>query len=847
MDWERDLRPTYRGELISDLEDKEKIDLELPELKLISDVELQKKIKTLIIKGHLRFYSRAFNPALFFYRQAANLLDETQDNHSIRLNVNVYLADTYLELFQFEPAKKELLEVQKSNLKDNRPISPRVLWLKMAKTWLAAGDAIYRGTVGTIASNQKELIKFEYEQILEDGLNPNFDSPLYSSSLEFMASDVEGVVLAIQEEDILRLNKSHPQMVELICKCQQRFRQLEQNANFIGFSNTYVPILRFEYLQDVARRFSQIAAQANREYVGYMQKAQQESFTFRQIQQAVELNQAGLGIEEQALNTAKEEVNTAETSQDLAEFRWDQARNYANEYSNTGRELVLLDQAISWANASTIPEDQIQQSVETLESIGISKQYKPRNKQISDLTKARATRNYSLQVEQLNLRVRELAESRNLSKEQLKIALSRQETANLRYRAAQFRLRHSEANLEEIKKREFGLEFFSEIARLVRETAQIYLEHATLLAYMMQQAFNLEFGENLNRIRFDYGDLDNAQGLYSADLLLRDIDFFTFQKAAQIRNKVQPIITEINLIKEYPLEFLRLLRDGQMLFSTKLDYFHQRFPGIYNARIINVTFLVSSGQNIIGSITANGVSYFRDERGNKHSKMHASETMIISSLRAKRNTIFPQLNEQLDIFENIGLETDWLLYFPKDENLFDVKSIDSLKMYLSFYCEVNSNLAEEDLRSIPKEGEAETYINFRNDLTDSFYDLEESAKHIFLVNQELFPHKNPRIRSLRLIALDNNENFTKLKVRLWSKEYGSDEILYVSNDNGIVLIQAEDQENNFYDKPLITEWSIELRPEDNPDLASIDENSNQLDLSNINNIFFAVKYFYKLT
>ncbi|MFG6093889.1 hypothetical protein SPB21_01475 [Leptothoe sp. ISB3NOV94-8A] len=849
-DWKDDLRPAYRGELIADLEsDDGKLTLDLEELDLIPDAEIREEVKKLIIKGHQRFYSRSFNPALFLYRKAFLLVESLPLENIMRLTIQIYLADTYLELFNFENAKGELLKVLEQSLTDNRPISPRVLWLKMAKTWLAAGDALYRGISGTLSSEQKELIRNEYNQILEDGVNPNFSSPLYSSSLEFMFSDVESVVRAIQEEDASRLSESHPQMVELICKCQQRFKQLDQNSNFIGFSSSYVPILRFDYLQDIARRFAQTAAQANREYISYMQKAQQESFTFRQMQQAVELNEAGVAMEQQALESSRKEIASARSLQELADTRWRQAKEYENYYRETGRDIVRLDEALSWANAGTVSDDdEIRLRYGGLEDIGIANEYQLRSTLIQKLTTARATRNFNLQLEQLQNRVTELAASRNVSRGQLNVAISRDEVAQLRYRAAQFRLRHSEANLEEIRSREIDLEFFSEIARLVRDTAQTYLEHATLLAYMMQQAYNFEFGENLNRIRLDYGDLDDLQGLYAADLLLRDIDFFTFHKAVQIRNKIQPVVTRIELRKRYPLEFLKLQQDGEMLFSTKLEYFHQKYPGIYNARIINVSISPITGERPIGSLTANGVSYFRNIEGEKSTKMHASETLLISDYKSRTDMIIaPTPNEQLVTFENIGLETDWLLSFPKSQNLINYSTITDVYMTITFYCEVDSKLAEEDLNSIPQSEEIETYFAFKERSTrfeNSFADLQDFGEYIFEIEEAYIPHPNPRIRGLRLIAVDENNDFIALNARLWSQEYGSEENLYESNENKIVVIQSEEQEDGFRDTSLVTKWTIVLRPEDNPDLISSNDTDQQLDLSNFKAIFLVVRYFY---
>ena len=845
--WENDLRPEYRGELISALDDARGLDLELPELSGVPSGSLREQVKALVVTGHQRFYSRAFKPALLSYKRAAQILEDLSPAPVMELNVRLYLADTYLELSNFKKAKEELIEVLNNIIVNNRPISPRMLWLKMAKTWLAQGDSLYREFSNTLTFEQKDLIREEYNQILLNGANPNPGSPLYSSSLEFISSEIERTVLAIDDEDNARLAEIHPEMVELIYKCRQRFEQLDQDYNFIGFESSYVPILRFDYLQGVARTFAQVAAQANREYINYMQKVQQGSFTIRQLQQAIELNRAGVDVEEIALEAANLEIANAALSENLAEKRWTIAKEYANYYRNVGRENVRLEQAISWANANAISrEDQIRLQYTNLEDIGIVNRAQARSDLISELSRARATRNYELQLRQLEDRAAELAASRNVAKGQIRTSTRRRNIARLRSRAAQFRVQHSEAKLKAVRQREIGLEFFSEMARLVRDTAQIYLEHATLLAYMMQQAYNFELGKSLNRIRIDYGDLDNSQGLYAADLLLGDIDYFTFHKTIQSQNKVQPVIDGILLSQEYPLEFLKLLETGQMLFSTRLEDFHRKHPGMCNARIISV-FVKPVGSipktGPIGSLTVNGVSRFRNSQGEIISKMHASETLLISSYNSRRDTVFaPLQNEQLGIFENIGLEADWLLSFPKSQNAFDFKKLAEVQMFIAYFCEVEPRLVDRDLRTIPQEDELEIHFDLQGTFPGSIAELEELGKCQFEIIEELVNGRDPRIRGLQLIAIDANLNFVALNARLWSQEYGDENKLYEANENKIVVIQSEEQEDAFYNTSLATRWSLELRPDENPDLRSRDDSEQQLDLGNIQGIFIVARY-----
>jgi hypothetical protein len=91
----------------------------------------------------------------------------------------------------------------------------------------------------------------------------------------------------------------------------KRFYKIKNGLNYLGFKESYVPILTYDYLSGIARSFVQSAAQANREYIAYKGRAEEEDFTIRQMEQAVELNYDAWLIEMQNLDTAEKDLNLA--------------------------------------------------------------------------------------------------------------------------------------------------------------------------------------------------------------------------------------------------------------------------------------------------------------------------------------------------------------------------------------------------------------------------------------------------------------------------------------------------------------------------------------------------------
>lgn len=841
---------SYRGRLLRIGPDAE-LRLEHPALRQIEPEGAKEDLEKYIRLGNQSFYGRAYRLALRQYEQAEKKVLELglDESHPMRITVRVLLGDALSALFRFPEAETQFVAVSRQNITaDSEPITLAELWLKLAKVFMGAGDSYYRAAANDVKSREAE-IKSRYDKVLGGGNAPDPSSPLYRNALAAMRNPVRRIVDAIgnQQSDI---NDINAEIVAIIFDCRARFDQITEELNFLGHSQNYVPILRFKHLQNVARTFAKTAGQANREYLSYVTKVQDETFTLRQLEQAVEVNRSGVTVHRSAEDAARAETLAAHEAVNLARTRADLAEAYSREFAAKGYEVALLDAALGWAQSTSVPhDDQIKLRYDGLSHLGIAERYQPQSQLIHELTWQRARRNYDLQRDRLTNQATELRQAVGVSVAQRNAAMARAKTAKLRRMAAQERLRHSEENLEAVRSRDFGVEFFSEMAGLVRETAAIYLHNAMLIAFMMEKAYNFETGRDLELIRLDYGDLDGAGDLYAADMLLRDIDAFTFDQIVSAETKTQPLMRRISLGQEYPLEFIVFRRSGYMRFSTVLEDYHRLHPGLYDGRIKSVIvrpigLVGKSGP--IGTLRVNGVSQVRARNDNVYDKMHPAETLFLSAFDSRRDRAFtPLLEEELDVFENVGLQTDWELSIRQFNNKFDVGSLVDIEIYLTFYGKHDSVLESRDLAAIPLRDKSDIEFSLLRDFGgDAIYRLSRTERLDFEISQDQLPrqHRAPIIKGLRMVALGKNGVGIPLKIRFWSEHHGSDADSYESDDNHVVVIAKEDTTSGHHDKPLPAQWYLKILAYENPELAAVDDQKGTLNLDDVADLFLVAVY-----
>ncbi|MEO8378266.1 MAG: hypothetical protein ABI779_01260 [Acidobacteriota bacterium] len=730
----------------------------------------------------------------------------------------------------------------------NPPFETPDLWLRLAEVHLALGDASYR-------SGNTDKARMNYEVIIKQGEVPS-QSKLYQDSLAIMLAKVRFWLQKVAQDPApLSPADFPPRHLALLATVTQRLAQLDASLDFFGRPPAWRPIFSFAYLREVARSFAQFAAQANREYVAYTQRAEDQTQTVRQMEQTVALGEASIRIDQAHLNEVRAEVDAAFGAEQLAETRATLMRDNLVSYATKGWDIVRLDAASAWAGAASVSDDdEIRLTYTGLENLGIGGTAQ-RSDLLQSLAWQRGTRSYRIELDRLRNAVAELEAGRTVARLQTALAQSRLPAAQAAVNTAKWRNHFARVNLMDARTRETSAELFFDLARLVRDTAQIYLERAIGVALAMEQAYNFENTAAVRRIRTDYGDLGGAGSLYAADFLLRDIDAFLYETIMATGSKSQLVIRFVSLRREYPLQYTEFIRTGRMVFQTTLDQFHGDAPGTYNGRIKRIALqfagFTSTG-GIVGSLTCGGVSAVRGQDGAMKQKVHQTETMVLSPLTpekalARLDGIAPPVGENT-VFENVGLQCSWVLEIPLRANDMQLSTTADVGLVVAYLCQHDPVLEANDRANMPATGTAEAWFSLRDQGRDSsgspvWGQLQKNGESPFEFLNEWIPRNITRtaIESLSIVCVLRSGAPVPLAVRFWTSTLGDPGVTFRADQDGVTRIERVDAPGAFHQTPVPQSYRIAIDADSNPSLAS-SKPETKLDLSTVQDIVVVFAY-----
>lgn len=645
-----------------------------------------------------------------------------------------------------------------------------------------------------------------------------------------------------------------PRHLEVVALVTQRLAQLDAGLDFFGRPPTWQPVFSFSYLREVARSFAQFAAQANREYVAFTQRAEDQTQTVQQMEQAVALGEAGIQIEATHVAEVYSEIQAASDAERLAIERVRLAEDNLNDYRDKGWDVVQLETAIAWSSAAVGGDDQWQR-YGGLEYLGIGGDAR-RSDYLHHLAWQRSRRSYEIERDRLQNIVVELEKARTVAQSQSGIARSRLLTAEAAMNAARWRNQFARFNLAQARVRETSPELFFELARLVRDTAQTYLRRAIGVALAMEQAYNFENTTAVKRIRSDYGDLGAAGNLYAADFLLRDIDAFLYETVMQSSQKSQLVIRSVSLRREFPIQYLDFLRSGRMVFQTTLDQFHGDAPGTYNGRIRRVAIEfagMTSLQGISGSLSCAGVSAVRGLDGTPKQKVHRQETMLLSPIASDR--ALSRLDSaglasppgEAAVFENVGLETSWLIDVPLRSNDVELLHTADVRFVVAYLCQHDPTLDMHDRVHTPTVGRAEIAFSLAQQGRDdnkasSWGQLEKLGDAELVLRDEWIPRnlKNPMIEDLSIFCVQRDARPLPLALRFGA---AVDFPITVSrpDPDHITRIERSATPGPLHHTPVARTYRIAIDAAQNPLLAST-KPDRRLDLSHLHDITIVISF-----
>jgi hypothetical protein len=200
----------------------------------------------------------------------------------------------------------------------------------------------------------------------------------------------------------------------------------------------------------------------------------------------------------------------------------------------------------------------------------------------------------------------ELGHQLELAKRDADIAGVQRQIAAAEFTLSERRQEHLRQKLEFERNRRINADMLLYLAEVYEKPAARLLDAAILRAYLAERALAFAKGEEIAPvIRLDYWDnpdpdlpepaeLDPIVRLTAAvEALKRD---FELLKDPVLRAEEGPDLFQehISLREHYPLEFARLLQDGEMYFEYSMYMLSKRFPPVYKCRLYDQAVEVHS-------------------------------------------------------------------------------------------------------------------------------------------------------------------------------------------------------------------------------------------------------------
>ena len=746
--------------------------------------------------------------------------------HLYYFSLPVKIGDCYRELGQYDEAIASYRDAANYEFL-NEVVEMPALWLRLAETALLSGDLLFR------QGKPVDAVDIYAEVMTLEEKAPD-DTFLYDGPLDSFGATVAQV---IDELDNAADSDLNPRLTGILVDIRTKLRMIKAGLNFWGIPANYFPIFKFDYLQSVATHFAQLAVQAEREYINFTARGEDEELTRTQIEQSVESAKAEVDLAEEQLDYAQAEADVTQEALDLARLRRQNAEQQRQDFADAAYEMAHLDAASQFAGG---PEGYSVSYTYYSPSEGenVTLEGSDAYKVMADAAYKKGMISRDLELANMDRQIAELEQNEDLAQAQVDAADARVDVAEQQLNIAQMHQDHAEELLDQFEDQTFTPEVWFQLGAHMRWISASHMYRALQVAHKMELAYELETGFKVNAIKDSY-NTSIVSGLLSADYLLKDIEYFTFHRIMQSKAKDVPIKQEFSLASLNPSGFATIFKaTGILDFDLALADFDRSYPGSYMRKIKKVEMVVEGllpPGGVHGTLKNTGISRDRRKNGDVFFRLQPRETLWLSEYSPKGDiAIYQPDNRVLDVFEHCGVASGWTLEIPPHANDLDYSTISDVRMIV-YYTAQHDPLLETAIRSnLPTTGSEAAVIPFRILLPDAYFAFLDTGEMNFdlraadfAYNQENLVIKEVAIRVVRQDGADPSG--ISLTV-----ETGGDQGQDTTDGNGTVRSDPNDPAplNALRGNPVIADWRVAAPEVDNPGF----------DRSTIRDVFLFLEY-----
>jgi hypothetical protein len=715
------------------------------------------------------------------------------------------------------------------------------LWTRLAQVYLDMGDLAFRRAKDNAA--QYGMARSAYEKIVRADKTLDSNSPLYKDT-KFAAIKTR-VTNFLAAADPVAFD-DNPAITTRVLDALVKLGQIESGLNFFGFGPDYVPPFSFEYLQNTARYFAKQASQIEQRYIQFKSQAESEELRREQLDQQAEVARQTVVLEQRGVSEAMAGVGVARANVDYAEVRRQNAVQAKADFQAVRWELLEYAELEAWAGAASVDQDD-----EVLLTTGAHRQYfhasrRRRSLVLRDLAGRRTRISHNLESAKLQRSINDATAYKAVAQAQLQQAQAREAVARQRVQIAWLQQRHAEENRDFLDMKEFGARLWYELAMVARRLKQRYLDMATEIAFLMERAYNAETERGLSAIRYDYSN-SATNNLMGADMLLTDIDYFTYDHVTTVTTKKLPVKKVISLADNYPMAFHQLEQTGTCLFGTELADFERQYPGLYLCKLRNVELIIiglSDPTSIAGTLRNGGVSRFRKSDGTDVARSYPADVTALSQYEIRQDALAFRFNpNDLRLFENSGIATLWQVDLPLDANDLDFRDILDIQLVLYFDGFYDTTLESNVRAALPNTGTASRGISLRMFYPDELYYLKHRGDAEVTFDAGMFPRNQKAFlrTDVTIKVLGKPGTVGHLTLRLTSDNHGAEIVTTTDSQGEINASTPGAPLDALKNEALLDGWTIQITADDNPILVE----DGALDLSDLDDILLFFEYSFE--
>ncbi len=734
----------------------------------------------------------------------------------------------------------------------NQAVEAPYLWLRIATLYLDWGNTLFR------AGETADALS-KYEQVLMPDDSAPTASQLYTLTALKPGTDAAHTIIAnlnafVNTPSSPSLPAVNPVLVATIIEVHQQIIKINAGLDFWGFWTPSVPIWTFDYLQSVAVNFTQLATNAERDFINYQDRADQAALTRQQIVQQVSQAYAEVQAAQLQAHAAALEVQVYKDGMALAQQRAADAQKKAHDYAAKSWDSIIFQACSTQVSGGDDGDPNYLNKLASrlLSGRGATDESRATLAAADQLAGARANRDYEIGA--LQRQASELQAATKQAQSEQVAASARAAAANAAVAVASLRATAAQQTLDAFDSQFFTSDVWHRMGDVMYRLYRRYLSMALYTARVMQQAYNFETDQSLHFIKADYST-NEVKGLLAAEALMADIQSFTYDLITSSAGKPQPVHQTISLAQNYSYLFeTKFRKTGVMEFETRIDDFDTYYPGTYSGRIEAVEVEVDGivpVSGISGTLTNSGISFYRIPRsswptpsssGLKY-RVQSKETLVLSDYQVRQDALLISSDQRmLRIFQGAGVASSWRLELPKAINDIDYGALTDVRItfyYKARFDPVLHDLVLAQLAAHPGVNTRQRAIPLRWFYPDAFFHFQDTGTLSITLKAVDFRRNEskPVLTNIGLlVATDGTVAPNGLNVSLATPTHTA--ILGTTDATGLISSGGASPWTPLGTGTSVGDYAITLATANNPTLV----HNGKLDLTHIVNIVLILEY-----